>query len=70
MGMPENDLDRTTADGKASSVQFVHFAFTPAQIGLFRTPGAQAVIGFNHTAYRHMSVVPEAVRAELSGDFD
>jgi hypothetical protein len=29
---PEEDQDRTTAEGKASSVQFVHFPFTPAQI--------------------------------------
>ncbi|MCZ6454727.1 MAG: DUF3501 family protein [Alphaproteobacteria bacterium] len=27
-GVPEADLDRTTADGKASAVQFIHFPFT------------------------------------------
>ncbi|MGI9284264.1 MAG: DUF3501 family protein, partial [Pseudomonadales bacterium] len=26
-GVPEDDVDRTTADGKASSVQFLHFNF-------------------------------------------
>jgi Protein of unknown function (DUF3501) len=70
MGTPETDLDRTTAEDKASSVQFVHFALTPAQIDLLRAPGTQATIGFTHPAYGHMAVVPEEVRAELAGDFD
>ena len=52
------------------SVQFVHFPFTPAQIEAFRRPGAEATIGFSHPSYGHMAVVPEAVRAELAGDFD
>lgn len=67
---PEKDLDRTTADGKASSVQFVHFPFADAQIAAFRKPGARVVLGLSHPAYSHMAVVPEAVRAELAGDFD
>jgi hypothetical protein len=67
--MPETDQDRTTADGKASSVQFVHFRFTPAQIAAFAKPGAEVVIGFGHPNYGHMAVVPEAVRAELTRDF-
>jgi hypothetical protein len=66
---PETDADRTTADGKASSVQFVHFPFTPSQIAAFRTPGAQVVLGLSHPNYSHMAVIPEAVRAELAGDF-
>jgi len=69
-GVPETDQDRTTAEGKASSVQFVHFPFTPSQIARFRTPGAEVVLGLSHANYGHMAVVPEAVRAELSRDFD
>jgi Protein of unknown function (DUF3501) len=69
-GHPEADQDRTREDGKASSVQFVHFAFTPAQIALFRTPDAKVTLGFTHPSYGHMAILPEAVRAELSGDFD
>ena len=30
-GVPEADVDRTSAAGKASSVQFIHFPFTSAQ---------------------------------------
>jgi hypothetical protein len=68
-GQPEADQDRTTAEGKASSVQFVHFPFTPAQIAAFRAPGAQVTLGLSHPAYGHMAVLPDAVRAELAGDF-
>jgi hypothetical protein len=69
-GVPETDQDRTTVEGKASSVQFVHFPFTPAQIAMFRAPGAKATIGFAHPAYGHMAILPEATRLELAGDFD
>jgi hypothetical protein len=66
----ETDQDRTTAEGKASSVQFVHFPFTPAQIAAFSAPGAQVILGLDHPNYGHMAVLPEAVRAELAKDFD
>jgi len=67
---PEADQDRTTEDGKASSVQFVHFVFTPAQIAAFRVPGTQVVLGMSHPNYGHMAIVPDTVRAELTRDFD
>jgi hypothetical protein len=69
-GLPEQDQDRTTADGKASSVQFIHFPFTAAQISVFRRPGERVIVGFDHPAYAHMTVMPEAVRAALAADFD
>ena len=69
-GVAEDDLDRTTADGKASSVQFVHFPFTDAQIAAFRTPGAEVVVGFSHASYPHMTVLPDAAREALAKDFD
>jgi hypothetical protein len=69
-GVPEADMDRTTAEGKASSVQFIHFPFTRAQIEKFRRPGTQVVLGFGHANYGHMAVMPEAVRATLAKDFD
>lgn len=69
-GVPETDVDRTTADGKASAVQFIHFPFTVSQIETFRAAGAEAIIGFDHPEYSHMAVMPEAVRAALAEDFD
>ncbi len=68
-GEPEADQDRTNAEGKASSVQFVRFRFTPAQIARFRTPGAQVLVGFAHPEYGHLAVMPEPVREALAKDF-
>ncbi len=70
MGVAEEDQDRTNAEGKASSVQFVHFPFTRDQIDKFRTPGQMIVVGMEHENYAHMAVMPAAMRAELAGDFD
>lgn len=65
----ETDVDRTTADGKASSIQFLHFPFTATQIAAFREEGAQVTLGIGHPKYGHMAILPEAVRAALSDDF-
>ena len=37
--LPEEDVDRTSAEGKASSVQFVHFKFNEKQIQNFKSDG-------------------------------
>jgi len=68
-GVPEDDIERTAEDGKASSVQFLHFPFSDAQADAFRRPGTQIVIGFDHPAYGHMAVMSEAMRAALAQDF-
>jgi len=68
-GDAEEDVDRTTAEGKASSVQFIHFRFTPEQIEKFRKTDQQIVVAIEHENYGHMAVMPERVRAELAGDF-
>ena len=70
LAVAEEDVDRTTADGKASSVQFVHFPMTDAQAAAFKTPGTRVVAGVKHPGYPHMTVVPEAVRAALADDLD
>jgi hypothetical protein len=69
-GVPEADVDRTSAAGKASSVQFIHFPFSDEQVEMFRKSGAEVVAGFTHPEYGHMAVLPEAVRAALAKDFD
>lgn len=69
-GVAEADQDRSTAEGKASSVQFIHFPFAAGEIALFRKPGARVVVGFDHPAYPHMTVMPEDIRAALTEDFD
>ncbi len=67
--IPEADVDRTTADGKASSIQFLHFPFTDAQAKKFKTPGTQATLAVGHPKYPHMTILPEAARVSLAGDF-
>ena len=67
---PEVDQDRTTAEGKASSVQFVHFRLTPAQIAAVRGGQGRVTLGLSHPNYSHMAVMPDAVRTELARDFD
>ena len=66
----ETDVERTKADGKTSSVHFVRFPFTDAQVAAFRKPGGQVIVGFDHPEYSHMAVMPEAVRQALAEDFD
>ena len=66
----EEDLDRTTAAGKASSVQFVHFPLTDAQIAAFRAPNAEVTLAIGHDNYRHAAGLTERVRAALAADFD
>lgn len=65
----EEDVDRTSASGKASSVQFVHFPFTTAQIKAFKDPGTQVLLGIGHPKYPHMTALSAESRAELAKDF-
>ena len=64
----EEDVDRTTADGKASSVQFVHFPLTPKQKSAFMNPENRATLGIGHSNYGHIAVIPDVMRQELSRD--
>jgi hypothetical protein len=67
-GKAEEDLDYTSDEGKASSVQFVHFPFTSEQIKAFLT--ADVVLAISHPQYQHMAVMPQLVKQELAKDFD
>lgn len=69
-GRAEADVDRTSSAGKASSVQFIHFPVSDAQVAAFRKPGAEILVGFTHPHYGHMAVMPEEVREALAEDFD
>lgn len=69
VGVPEADVDRTSASGKASAVQFIHFPFTDGEAAAFRAAGTQVIIGFKHPQYAHMAVMLEDARAILATDF-
>ena len=64
----EEDVDRTTANGKASSVHFVHFPLTPKQKTAFLNQENPVTLGIGHSNYVHMAVIPDAMRQELFRD--
>lgn len=64
----EKDVERTTAEGKTSSIHFLRFPFTDKQANAFRRPNLRAVIAISHENYGHMAVIPETVRTELAND--
>ncbi|MEJ0043034.1 MAG: DUF3501 family protein [Rhizomicrobium sp.] len=66
---PTDYEDRTTPDGKTSSVHWLRFVFTPPQVAAFRAGAEPVVIGIGHPNYGHMAVVPQAARAALARDF-
>ncbi|TVR95482.1 MAG: DUF3501 family protein [Rhodospirillales bacterium] len=68
--VPEGDVERTTEEGKTSSVHFVKFPFTPEQARAFRRPGTRAVLAVAHPNYDHMAALPEPVREALAADLD
>ena len=67
-GVADPTRENTTADGKASSVQFLRFPFTAAQTATFRKPGTAVMVGIDHPNYGHLAVMPEATRAALAED--
>ncbi len=67
---PEDDTERTSDDGKASSVHFLHFHFSKSQIENFIKKDSNVVIGFDHQNYSHFSQISDASKEELSNDFD
>ena len=67
--IPEEDVDRTSAEGKASSVQFVHFKFNEKQIKNFKSDGADVEIGMDHKEYSHTTKLSTTNLSSLSNDF-
>lgn len=68
--IPEQDVERTNAAGKASSVHFLHFPFTPEQIAAFRDPSVEVVLAITQERYLHMAVMPANTRRALAADLD
>ncbi len=65
----DGDVDGSTADGKASSMQFVGFPVQRRQIDCVRIPGPDVRACIAHPTYGHMAVLPETIRATRSEDF-
>ena len=67
--IPENDVDRTSAEGKASSVQFIHFKFSEDQISKFKSTSVNIELGIDHKEYAHTTKLTEDNIKSLSADF-
>ena len=67
--IPEQDVDRTSAEGKASSVQFIHFKFNGNQIKKFKSNKSQIEIGIDHSEYSHSTKLNNETVKSLSADF-
>jgi hypothetical protein len=67
--IPEEDVDRTSTEGKASSVQFIHFNFTDDQIAKFKSEEIEVEIGIDHKEYSHTTKLSVENKKSLSADF-
>ena len=67
--IPEQDVDRTSAEGKASSVQFIHFEFTNEQVKKFKDLSNEVIIGVDHKLYAHTVKLTESNKKALALDF-
>ncbi|WP_435148948.1 DUF3501 family protein [Candidatus Pelagibacter bacterium nBUS_32] len=68
--VPEKDVDRTSADGKASSVQFIHFVLTVEQIQKFKSKNIDIELGIDHKDYSHTTKLSLENINSLSADFN
>jgi hypothetical protein len=68
-GEPEGDVERTRDDGKTSSVHFLRFRFSPAQIIVFRASATPLMLGCDDPRYAHLAMISGESRAELAKDF-
>jgi hypothetical protein len=59
--------DRTTPDGKTSSVHWLRFKLSKDQIARFATE--RVVLGLSHRNYGHMAVLGDDTKAALAKDF-
>ena len=67
--VPEKDVDRTSAEGKASSVQFIHFKLNDDQISKFKSDSATIELGIDHKEYTHTTRLAENSVKSLCADF-
>ena len=67
--VPEDDVDRTSAVGKASSVQFIHFKLSDGQITKFKSNNTSIELGIDHKEYAHTTKLTKDNLKSLSADF-
>src|SRR6185295_17583925 len=53
----ETEVERTTEDGKTSSVHFLRFKLAPTQVARFKDAATPVMLGFTHANYGHLAVI-------------
>ena len=65
---PEQDAERTTADGKTSSVHFLHFPLTDAQASAMQNDSAEVRINIEHPHYNYRVILSPEQKQALAAD--
>ena len=65
----ETDVDRTSAQGKASSVQFLHFKLSSRQLDLIKQKDTSITLSIEHPEYGHSAKIQGKTREALLKDF-
>ncbi|MCC3303796.1 DUF3501 family protein [Sneathiella sp. HT1-7] len=66
--VPEEEVERTTDDGKASSIHFLHFPLTETQKAAFKDPATEIQLGIEHENYGHIALIKSDTRTSLAED--
>ena len=66
---PEQEVERTTEEGRASSVHFLHFPLSAAQCQALRN-GDEASIAITHPNYNHRAFLSAAQKRSLAADLE
>ena len=66
----EKDVDRTSAEGKASSVHFLHFYFNANQIEKFKDSRTGIKLSIEHDLYNHEVKIATETKNALIKDFN
>ncbi|MGB0381574.1 MAG: DUF3501 family protein [Alphaproteobacteria bacterium] len=64
----EDDIERTTADGKTSSVHFIRFVMSEDMAEQFKDNQIEVFLGCDHPNYGHMAIIPAESRSVLVKD--
>ncbi|WP_169543574.1 DUF3501 family protein [Sneathiella aquimaris] len=68
LAVPEQDVERTTEDGKTSAIHFLHFPLSDTMAAAMKAPDAEVIISIEHPEYGHMARLNEATRSALATD--
>ena len=67
--VPEEDVARASAEGKAPSLQFIHFKLNDDQISKFKSDSVIIELGIDHKEYTHTTRLAENSVKSLCADF-